>query len=782
MVFYRLTMSLSVPAAGSGSTARPPGTNEGSPNVKGRPMGKEQECAPPMGNSTLKTWYGAPATNDRCADNDARVFCEYLLKRMEEEANCKVSPEPWDWQRIHGEDFKEWQEPLAPVHTKDRNYNDHQDDNFWYDTESDLSDEEDYFTSSFTTKSLQLVAEGHNNKSTTAHHAGADTLPHGKGTGISRRRQYLEIKGDFVRCLMGTGTFGWPTLATRPSLRKTNENNREENRADSTPGGSINLMVDCQADSMELVSSESLPDETHIVHKESDKNCVRCERSKADCCCCQGTRRQRRSLQQVRSMLAQTDGDTEVSHSQGWRKWKQERSKPTLTGSDKVAPNTNTRGTTTTTKINDMKGKTPLKITGESQTTKKVQSLSGSPMISPHQSIHTTTIKEKETKQHITQAQQRRRERPMGGMSESGEESRTSRTPESHKSQVLDLINEGLIVIKRPSSQRKGIKTKNSPSPRAKQWRRCGCGRLYRMKTGFCACTASQAPQMKSKTQATKTRARETMTHRQSMQSTETQVRVTHLSPPALPQMPLRVDMPQAKQQSLPIERRKKRDDASSTLQLFIEIEELDGPTLPRGHSQNSGSLSTLKAMTETSSPEGKKMGLELISALRQTSKTTSKWVRTTCGRLRRLMTPQGSTEQATVLNATRCVRAFLPSTQQADPTVDKTQASAKQGNCINTITALNHDRSARLLQPTGLVLTKQAVMGALVIELKEMRMVRFAGLCVSWTRPTTRDLDTYVTRGILPFGISRYKGPGFVVSVSGEKRDVETNTGTDND
>ncbi len=53
-------------------------------------------------------------------------------------------------------------------------------------------------------------------------------------------------------------------------------------------------------------------------------------------------------------------------------------------------------------------------------------------------------------------------------------------------------------------------------------------------------------------------------------------------------------------------------------------------------------------------------------------------------------------------------------------------------------------------------------LMGALVIEMKEMRMVRFAGLRVSWTRPTTRDLDTYVTRGILPFGISRYKGPGF--------------------
>ena len=134
---------------------------------------------------------------------------------------------------------------MAPVYIKERNYNDQQDDNSWYDTESDLSDEEDYFTLSVTTKSLQLVVEGYNNKSRKVHRAVADTLPHGKVTGMPWRWHYLEIKGDVVRRLMGTGTFGWPTLATSPSLRKTNKNNREENRANSTPGGSINLRVDC---------------------------------------------------------------------------------------------------------------------------------------------------------------------------------------------------------------------------------------------------------------------------------------------------------------------------------------------------------------------------------------------------------------------------------------------------------------------------------------------------------------------------------------------------------
>ncbi len=154
------------------------------------------------------------------------------------------------------EDFEEWQEPLAPVHTTEMNYNDHQDDEFWDDTKSNLLDKDNYYTSLVTTKSFQMVAEGHNNERTIVHHARADTFPHGKAAGSGRRRHYLEIKANFVRHLMGTGTFGWPTLEVMPSLRKRDKKNREENRADIFPGGSTNLRVDCRADSMDSVFIE----------------------------------------------------------------------------------------------------------------------------------------------------------------------------------------------------------------------------------------------------------------------------------------------------------------------------------------------------------------------------------------------------------------------------------------------------------------------------------------------------------------------------------------------
>ncbi len=113
MVLYRLTMSLSVPAAGSGSTARPPGNMEGSPNAKGRPMGKKQECALPMGNSTLKTLFGAPATNDGCTDdqeNELYGLLKSVLKEIDRDEHKKDSPGPLDWRKIHGDNY---QEPVA---------------------------------------------------------------------------------------------------------------------------------------------------------------------------------------------------------------------------------------------------------------------------------------------------------------------------------------------------------------------------------------------------------------------------------------------------------------------------------------------------------------------------------------------------------------------------------------------------------------------------------------------------------------------------------------------
>ncbi len=113
MVFHQLAMSLSMPEAGLGSITRPLGTMEDSPNGKGRPMGKNQECALPMGSSTLTTLHGTPATNDRCAndqENELYGMLKSILKEFGRDENKEDSTGPLDWRKIHGEDY---QEPVA---------------------------------------------------------------------------------------------------------------------------------------------------------------------------------------------------------------------------------------------------------------------------------------------------------------------------------------------------------------------------------------------------------------------------------------------------------------------------------------------------------------------------------------------------------------------------------------------------------------------------------------------------------------------------------------------
>ena len=83
MVVYQSAMRLSVPAVGLGLTARPPGSRESTPQPVGSTVIENKEDSSFTEESLLKGLLEAPATNDRCADDDMRDFYVYFLERME---------------------------------------------------------------------------------------------------------------------------------------------------------------------------------------------------------------------------------------------------------------------------------------------------------------------------------------------------------------------------------------------------------------------------------------------------------------------------------------------------------------------------------------------------------------------------------------------------------------------------------------------------------------------------------------------------------------------------
>ena len=84
-------MSLSVPAAGSGSTARPPGSRESTPLSVGSTGVEDEEVSSGTEESSLRSLSEASVSNDRCADNDVREFYACLLRHLEEDDRCKAS-------------------------------------------------------------------------------------------------------------------------------------------------------------------------------------------------------------------------------------------------------------------------------------------------------------------------------------------------------------------------------------------------------------------------------------------------------------------------------------------------------------------------------------------------------------------------------------------------------------------------------------------------------------------------------------------------------------------
>ncbi len=96
-----------------------------------------------MGNSTLKTLHGAPATNDRCTDeqeDELYGMLKSVLQEIERDENKEDSP-GLDWRKIHGEDYQEpGASPMEPFATgQGNNANDNLQMGEWEDHSKDDS-------------------------------------------------------------------------------------------------------------------------------------------------------------------------------------------------------------------------------------------------------------------------------------------------------------------------------------------------------------------------------------------------------------------------------------------------------------------------------------------------------------------------------------------------------------------------------------------------------------------------------------------------------------------
>ncbi len=121
-------MSLCGPAVATGSTARPPGQQKSPPLIQESPKGEKRVDSPLITESILGIVSAAPVTNDKCSKDDETACYALLQELLCEDARCTnnkdASQVPLDWRSIHGEEYEEDQESLAPGSTNDNDNND----------------------------------------------------------------------------------------------------------------------------------------------------------------------------------------------------------------------------------------------------------------------------------------------------------------------------------------------------------------------------------------------------------------------------------------------------------------------------------------------------------------------------------------------------------------------------------------------------------------------------------------------------------------------------------
>ncbi len=505
-----------------------------------------------MGKSTLKTLFGAPATNDRCANDQGKdVEGGIVLTACEEEEDNWWRNKGWGYHYNYCEDW----DYLG-----------------WSDDESVFSDRND--TPLVINKSLQPLAAGHNNKKPTTitqlMAAGFDK------PGARQRRHHRDIVHDFVRRLMRSGTFGWPPLVRKPLPNRSTSLAKDEGK------------VDCRAaDSHELRGNKPLSCKKLSVDNSG------------------GSKLQRRSLDAVRRILSNTAKESGVN-TLVWQKWKHKRSKPSLAAkrgvSSKTSDHTQDTDTTKTAKDREIEENslpersvtnarqrnvgcppdnadsittllvpmeapgmatgcrthelTPVthsqqqKQTGKNLHNTHMQGVTKGPMLGSAelasseselivagldqwqfpsiehgcivkkqvvtaQRPFTPLWKPKEGKllrrntlkatsipptREVSASKQKDPDgSPTNGQLRRGKKLHGAAglplkawlgTPELSTS-VPDPIKSRLIVGM--TSVRKGPMNKMRKSSRTKQWRRCSCGRLYRIRTGSCACKDATA-------------------------------------------------------------------------------------------------------------------------------------------------------------------------------------------------------------------------------------------------------------------------------------------------
>ncbi len=214
--------------------------------------GEKLEYASPLERPILRNLSVAPATNDGCTEDDkARLYnmLKDLMINLELQYNDEeASPGPLDWKKIHGEDY---QEPDASWHKKEKNDNNDdlydkewddlcEDDSVWSGSSlileqsySKLSDAKflNHLEPRQTDRDMRNAVAPHINEKSieqppqqvlrrnallaTLHGNNplAEPAPQGKVLGRKRVRHHNKIKDNFIRCLMGSGTFGWSLVS-----------------------------------------------------------------------------------------------------------------------------------------------------------------------------------------------------------------------------------------------------------------------------------------------------------------------------------------------------------------------------------------------------------------------------------------------------------------------------------------------------------------------------------------------------------------------------------------
>ncbi len=309
-----------------------------------------------------------------------------------------------------------------------------------------------------------------------------------------------------------------------------------------------------------------------------------------------------------------------------------------------------------------------------------------------------------------------------------------------------------------------------SKTPRIKQWQRCACGRLYRLRTGLCSCVDAKVSPKQNKQNEPK--RSEMVPWNRRIEPTDsgefndcTSLKGPSQAPPVL-QTTAKPIAPTTLKMTMPSKAPVLKTETTMIRSDHLKENTRDGNVrmkllLSRGPTKSlAATATTIRS---------------IFSAGSNTRAITNTWARTLRERLRgksRHLTTLESHVTATTLETTRCSRACHPSAQRTDPIVATSRVSSQHGNTTtNTLrTTLHKDRRKRARKRVQTSIKQQAIKTRGTYDIASKSQFLLMPMSLHWwpkMRRRSRRVklirsipwygSTY-TKSILPFGISRYK------------------------